>query len=114
MMLKLQPMAMVPRDRPVLILTNQGIISAWYSKGEWHDYQEGSEYDGPVWVCYDDETQIEIEEFGQELSDENHPGCLGWYDLSEVELPPGFIMPSKEAYEDEKFKQAIKTGKLGT
>jgi hypothetical protein len=46
----------------ILILTTIGITQARFAAGEWHNYVEGREYDGPVWVCCDDKWQIEIED----------------------------------------------------
>lgn len=58
-----QPMETALRDgTEILLLTTLGITQARFHPGEWHDYHEGREYDGPVWVCCDDQWQIEIEE----------------------------------------------------
>ncbi len=59
-----QPMDTAPRDETHVLLftTDHGQVEAWFACGEWHDYLEGREYDGPSWVCADDAFQIEIEE----------------------------------------------------
>ncbi len=58
-----QPIATAPLDgTEILLYTERGIVQARFCPGEWHDYLEGREYDGPVWSCVDDAFQIEIEE----------------------------------------------------
>jgi hypothetical protein len=97
--LKLNPMATVPRDRPVLLLTKTGIVSAWFAPGEWTEhYEYGREYNGPVWVCNDDQFQIEVEEISQDPADDDHNGCLGWYDPKDIEFPIDYKWPSKNGY----------------
>lgn len=61
-----KPIYSAPRDgSEILILTSVGITQARFAPGEWHNYAEGREYDGPVWVCCDDTWQIEIEDCGE-------------------------------------------------
>lgn len=47
---------------PVLIRTKIGWVEAWWCTGEKVDYQEGEEYEGFCWVCYDDEFQCELDD----------------------------------------------------
>jgi hypothetical protein len=60
-----QPIETAPKDgTAILIKTPTGIVEAWFAKGQWTEstpYSE-AEYEGAVWVCYDDKFQIEIEE----------------------------------------------------
>ncbi len=60
----------------IILLTKTGIVSAYYSPGRWSDEtpDHPKEYDGPVWVCYDDQFQIEIEE----TPDGDYCEALGW------------------------------------
>lgn len=79
-------MKCAPRDGSnILLLTNTGVVSAWYKPGSWSDDTPISprEYDGPVWICYDDAFQIEIEE----LPDGEHaPEIKGWLPLMIVNV----------------------------
>ena len=75
-----QDIASAPRDgTSVLIFTTcHGIVEAWFSPGKWETHHEGDEYVGPVWVCADDEFQIEVEEFPEGL---HHGTVKGWMPL---------------------------------
>jgi len=56
------PIETAPRDgSEVLLLTRLGVVSGWYAPGEWIDTQDGREYEGPSWVCYDDLFEIPVE-----------------------------------------------------
>lgn len=59
-----QPMETAPKDGTIILLrTKQGVISAAFFPGEWTDhYENGREYSGPVWSCYDDAITLEVEE----------------------------------------------------
>jgi hypothetical protein len=67
----------------LLFTTCHGIVEAWFSPGQWHDYHEGREYDGPVWVCADDAFQIEIEEIPPEYGGFHHGTATHWMPLPE-------------------------------
>ena len=60
-----QPIETAPKDgTPILIKTPIGVVEAWFAKGQWTaatPYSE-AEYEGAVWVCYDDKFEIEVEE----------------------------------------------------
>ena len=73
-----QSMESAPRDATdILLKTNIGIVSAWFQKGHWIEHHEfGREYDGDIWVCYDDEFTLEVE-IGPNGEYHDH-GCLGW------------------------------------
>lgn len=47
---------------PVLIRTKTGWVEAWWEKGYTVVHQEGEEYEGWLWVCYDDQFQCELDE----------------------------------------------------
>jgi len=75
-----QPIETAPKEgSEILILTSAGVTQARFSPGEWHDYQEGREYDGPVWVCCDDKWLIEIEDCGEHGM--NHGTASHWMPL---------------------------------
>lgn len=62
---KWRPMWSAPRDgSPILLLTNTGMVSAWYQPGWWDEVTplHEREYNGAQWICYDDAFQIEVEE----------------------------------------------------
>lgn len=65
----------------ILIKTIIGITQARFAPGEWHDYVEGREYDGPVWVCCDDQWQIEIEDCGEDGM--HHGMATHWMEIPE-------------------------------
>lgn len=76
-------------DAPILLLTSyNGVTEARYSPGYWTDHHEGREYSGPVWVCGDDEWQIEIEEISKDPSEWRHGSALGWLPRSALPAPP--------------------------
>jgi hypothetical protein len=75
-----KPIETAPRDgSEILILTSAGATQARFAAGEWHNYLEGREYDGPVWVCCDDQWQIEIEDCG--IHGMNHGTATHWMPL---------------------------------
>ena len=47
---------------PVLVKTNTGIVEAWWDKPRRRETQEGDEYEGFQWVCYDDQFQCELDD----------------------------------------------------
>jgi len=67
----------------ILILTAVGATQARYAPGEWHQYEEGREYEGPVWVCCDDQWQIEIEDCSRNPDEWHHGMATHW-----MPLPP--------------------------
>lgn len=78
-----RPIRTAPKDgRPVLLLTKSyGVVEAWFSQGEWEDHHEyGRLYSGPMWVCADDQFQIEVEETPD---GHLHGGATHW-----MPLPP--------------------------
>jgi len=49
-------------QKSIIILTGTGAVEAWFCKGEWSDhYENGPEYSGDFWVCYDDKFSLEVE-----------------------------------------------------
>lgn len=78
----LKPMSTAPRDgTEVILLTRYGIVSAHFCPGEMTTTMDGDEYEGPVWSCYDDAIQIEVEEFVNEIGhlEWHDEGCIGWF-----------------------------------
>lgn len=69
--------------KEILLWTTSGVTQARYAAGEWHDYLEGREYDGPVWVCCDDHWQIEIEECSKNRREWYHGEAKYWQELPE-------------------------------
>jgi len=71
-----------PRDGSRILIKHSvhGWIEASYDAGYWTHSMDGDEWNGPVWVCGDDITQIEIEETPNELFE---PEALGWLELPE-------------------------------
>jgi hypothetical protein len=62
-----QPIETAPQDgSEILILTSVGATQARFAPGEWRNHVEGREYYGPVWVCCDDQWEIEIEDSGKD------------------------------------------------
>lgn len=60
-----QPITSAPKDGTSILLRAHGmVIEARYAAGEWSDETPLSpaEYNGPVWVAFDDAVQFEIEE----------------------------------------------------
>ena len=53
-------------------------VSARYCPGEWTDHHEGREYNGPVWSCFDDAFQLEIEETSPDAAEWFHDGATHW------------------------------------
>lgn len=52
----------VPMDgTEVLIKTSTGVVSAWYASPREVYTDNGTEYEGSCFVCYDDEFEIEVE-----------------------------------------------------
>lgn len=80
-----QPISTAPLDgtHVLLFTTTHGMVEAWFAPGEWHDYLEGREYDGPAWVCGDDAFQIEIEELPEEYGGLHHGAATHWMPLPE-------------------------------
>jgi hypothetical protein len=76
-LLKPKPMHTAPRDGTIIvIITTTGVISGSYNKGHgWVENQEGKEYWGPEWICYDSAVSLEIEETPE---GEYCPEALGW------------------------------------
>lgn len=82
------PMSIVPlvEDEQILLVTSyNGVTEARFSPGYWTDHYEGREYNGPVWVCGDDEWQIEIEETSEDTAEWRHGSAIGW--LPRTALP---------------------------
>ena len=67
----------------ILLLTTIGVTQARFHPGEWHDYLEGREYDGAVWVCCDDQWQIEIEECSHNPAEWHHGIATHWQPMLE-------------------------------
>ena len=60
-----QPMETAPRDESeILLLTTDGVVSAWYEKPSKVETMNGTEYEGGQWICYDDKFQIENDQGG--------------------------------------------------
>lgn len=72
----------------ILLLTTIGITQARFDAGGWTENQEGREYDGAVWVCCDDQWQIEIEDAGPEFADWYYGMATHW-----SRLPPPPVTP---------------------
>lgn len=78
-------MESAPRDgTEVLLRTNIGVVSAWFQPSEKHETVNGPEWDGAMWVCYDDAFQIEVEEPPSGYID---AGVLGWQPLPAAPQP---------------------------
>jgi hypothetical protein len=90
-------MATAPRDTtPVLLLTkNYGVTEAWFSPGSWSEDTPVSprEYSGDVWVCADDEFQIEAEATGNPEDPWHDEGVLGWLPRSVLPTAPADTSP---------------------
>lgn len=68
-----------------IVLAAHGMeVSARYCSGEWHHTLEFSEYYGPVWSCFDDKFQIEIEELSEDPTDWCFGAATHWRDATEV------------------------------
>lgn len=62
-MIDWQPIETAPLDGSEILICAQGMaVQARFAPGEWHNTFEGSEYEGAVWVAFDDAMQFEIEE----------------------------------------------------
>lgn len=73
-------------DHEILLLTKIGIVSAHYSPGSWSEEtpDHPREYDGPMWVCYDDAFELEIEETPEgDLSE-----AYAWAEIPSRPSPP--------------------------
>lgn len=57
-------------------------VSARFCPGEWWYGHEGSEYNGAVWSCFDDQFQIEIEEISDDPSIWHHGRATHWREPS--------------------------------
>jgi hypothetical protein len=78
--------ATAPKDgSDILILASGMAIEARYAPGAWGPDVPGEvqEYDGPVWVAFDDLTQFEIEESVLEGGQDHHGAVTHW-----MPLPP--------------------------
>jgi hypothetical protein len=78
--------ATAPKDgSDILILASGMAIEARYAPGAWGPDVPGEvqEYDGPVWVAFDDLTQFEIEEGVLEGGQDHHGAVTHW-----MPLPP--------------------------
>lgn len=72
------------KDGRDLVLLAHGMeVQARYCKGEWQYHLEGKEYDGPVWSCFDDEFQIEIEDCDIDPALWHHGPATHWRELTE-------------------------------
>lgn len=49
---------------PVIIKAAGGYVEAWWNNGNWSEETPNgpAEYDGFLWVCYDDAFQLELDE----------------------------------------------------
>ena len=68
-----------------LVLLAYGMeVEARYSGGSWSEDTpiNPAEYDGAVWVCFDDKFQIEIEEITSNPANWNHGQATHWRDLT--------------------------------
>jgi hypothetical protein len=81
-----------PREegKPILLLSRiHGVIEARWAPGEWSSEIPGicgREYSGPVWVCGDDQWQIEVEEGPDNYF---HDGeAIGWLPRSALPEQP--------------------------
>jgi hypothetical protein len=76
--------ATAPKDgSDMLILASGMAIEARYAPGAWGPDVPGEvrEYDGPVWVAFDDLTQFEIEEGVFEGGQDHHGAVTHWMPL---------------------------------
>jgi len=48
--------------KPVEVLTNTGIVEAWWMDWEHGNPDDPSDGDGWCWVCYDDAFQVELDD----------------------------------------------------
>lgn len=73
--------------RDVLIKAHDMIVQARYSAGSWSNDTPiaPAEYDGAVWVCFDDEFQFEIEEISNDPAIWHHGPVTAWMPLPSVE-----------------------------
>jgi hypothetical protein len=79
-----QPIETAPKDgSDILILASGMAIEARYAPGAWGPDVPGEvrEYDGPVWVAFDDLTQFEIEEGVLEGGQDHHGAVTHWMPL---------------------------------
>lgn len=88
-----QPIETAPKDgSDILILANGMAIEARYEPGLWGPDIPGEvrEYDGPVWVAFDDLTQFEIEEGLLDGGKDHHGAVTHWMPLPH---PPALLSP---------------------
>lgn len=79
---------------PVLLFTtNHGQVEGWFAPGEWQEYHEGREYNGPAWVCADDAFQIEVEETPEGLL---HGEATHWRPRPDPPFDTTFAEPEAE------------------
>ena len=82
-----QPIETAPKDgSDILILAKGMAIEARYVPGSWGPDIPGEvrEYDGAVWVAFDDLTQFEIEEGSLEDGQDHHGSVTHWMPLPEA------------------------------
>lgn len=86
-----QPMATAPRDQTeILLLTNTGIVSAWWSppKVITRSYFDGEDMRGCEWVCYDDKFAIQVEwertDEGEDKFLDGNAGILRWMPIPQT------------------------------
>lgn len=72
--------------RDLLLCAYGMIVEARYSPGSWSEDTPiaPAEYDGAVWVCFDDRFQIEIEEICSDPAGWWHGQAVAWADKPEL------------------------------
>lgn len=77
-----KPMKTAPRNETnvLLLTTTYGVVEAYYAPLCTYETMDGPDADGAVWVCADDQFQIEVEEFSDDNLDIHyHDGeAIGW------------------------------------
>jgi hypothetical protein len=79
-----QDISTAPRDgSEVLILAKGMVVQARFCPGSWGPDIPGEvrEYDGAVWVAFDDQMQFEVEEGSLEGGHDDHGGVTHWQPL---------------------------------
>lgn len=82
-----QPIESAPKDGSDILIRAHGMaIEARYAAGEWsEDTPIGpAEYDGAVWVAFDDALQFEIEEGAGEGGGDFHGPVTHWMPLPDA------------------------------